>query len=1480
MRKLATLLIALLGLSYWTYANTFITNDFRISTTNIDGNADYDAEKPVVVYNATDDQYLVVWESNRVVGLTDRNELYGQLLSNSGTPVGASFQITDMGTINSDNLVSRPKVVYNSTDNQFLVVWEGTENGSSPRIFGQLLSNTGAKVGNYFTIHSSNAYHPNLTYSPLDNNYLVVFRGSDANLTQGSETEILGQFLHNTGAFKGSLFKISDMGPAGQDLHAYYPSCVYNSTDDQYIVAWVGENSTSFDYAIWGQVLQSDGVLKGTNFQIGDLPSVGNVVIEFAPVLAYNPDDNESLVLWTEFDINFNGQVRGQLLQADGTSIGGNFRADINQVNSTLPDVFYSTDLQQYVCTWSGSVRYDYMDVGEREIWVHLISRTGDIDDCQTIRVSEMGNDGQGDFDAFRPNLTYNPTDSNFLVVWQGDDNTGALVDGEFEIYGQFLKYYNTPQQIIVDDDLGVDNGCSPFATITAALEIARCFDTITVTGGSDNTHTESFIRLHRSVVIQGEGKNTTILQANSNVDNAEDGIFVLQDDKIHVRVQKMTIQNGYPKNTGASDLTQGGAFYLNGDSMTLHINEAIINGNKATAGGGIYSDGRLNIVSVTNSEITNNIVTGVGGGICVLDSNSTFSFEQLALDNNRSGGSGGGFYHSNVFYNCYTSFTFNTFSLNNNVCGVGNSGGGIYFNESHSQIDLTNGIITQNTAQQGSGGGLHIPLGTSNLTQCSVVGNTAGEHGGGVYMMEGKLINCTIAQNTIDGTGEVFGGGLYLDNRNSGPIDIINCTITENQLSGTGDKKGAGIYQEEIETNLVYTIVANNTGTATASDGADIYIKGDLLQTNSVSTQSSSLVEECAAINIACPIYAYSTDPNLATIATCNGHSYYEIQLPSDAYNNATIPSGDNPTTDICGNAKTYSFDLGSHNSTPRRSILVVDDNSGVDDGVSPFQTIQAAMVAALSGDTISVTGGTDDIHTESGVLVNKGVTLKGQGQTTTIIRAAAIQGQAQDGVFMVETTAPVVFQDCTIQNGNAESTGNSTQTNGGSVYIKFDYITTVDFKNVSIKDNRAEGSGGGVYIEGQAGSVTFENCVLETNEANKSSTTALGGGVYNTTATTLSLNQCSIYDNTAGASGGGVASTAGTTTTTFINCTVAKNTAGSGSNFIALGGGLYIAGTSHQIINCTIVENTLTNAPNRLGGGLYNLGGELSIINTIIANNSGATTGNDIYNNGVDGFTQMTSLAETCDGNNCPTFSSTSDPNLDAVANCDAQFYFSLSNENIVTGTAPSGNIPSTDICGTNRISLVIGAFETPLQQPLPVELSYFYGEATEQGNQIYWKTASEINNKGFSVERGIERAGRIDWETIGFVNGADNSTVAQYYEFTDATPRAIVNYYRLQQQDFDGHFEYSQTIQIDNRHTEHEKFHIFPNPIQHTLTIQNGQGTIRLYNILGQQLREWHNTNSVFQLDFSEFGAGQYILVLERRDGSVVSERVFKR
>lgn len=122
---------------------------------------------------------------------------------------------------------------------------------------------------------------------------------------------------------------------------------------------------------------------------------------------------------------------------------------------------------------------------------------------------------------------------------------------------------------------------------------------------------------------------------------------------------------------------------------------------------------------------------------------------------------------------------------------------------------------------------------------------------------------------------------------------------------------------------------------------------------------------------------------------------------------------------------------------------------------------------------------------------------------------------------------------------------------------------------------------------------------------------------------------------------------------------------------------------------------------------------------------------------------------------------------------------------------------------------IPAAINTLKLFIEYNLPVELTAFEARFNNNKVTLEWLTSSELNNRGFEVERtsplpppyeggGGEVTG--DWQAIGFVEGKGTTTEQQKYSFVDEKIFSGVYQYRLKQIDYDGTYEYSKVVEVD--------------------------------------------------------------------------------
>lgn len=111
-------------------------------------------------------------------------------------------------------------------------------------------------------------------------------------------------------------------------------------------------------------------------------------------------------------------------------------------------------------------------------------------------------------------------------------------------------------------------------------------------------------------------------------------------------------------------------------------------------------------------------------------------------------------------------------------------------------------------------------------------------------------------------------------------------------------------------------------------------------------------------------------------------------------------------------------------------------------------------------------------------------------------------------------------------------------------------------------------------------------------------------------------------------------------------------------------------------------------------------------------------------------------------------------------------------------------------------------------------PVELYTFSGQLNEGIVRLDWKTIAEENNDYFTLSRSAD--GR-NFTTIAKVKGNGTTLDAHTYQHLDKEPMSGLNYYRLQQTDFDGTIVSVGSIVVVDNDKLPVGIQVRPNPIR---------------------------------------------------------------
>jgi trimeric autotransporter adhesin len=168
------------------------------------------------------------------------------------------------------------------------------------------------------------------------------------------------------------------------------------------------------------------------------------------------------------------------------------------------------------------------------------------------------------------------------------------------------------------------------------------------------------------------------------------------------------------------------------------------------------------------------------------------------------------------------------------------------------------------------------------------------------------------------------------------------------------------------------------------------------------------------------------------------------------------------------------------------------------------------------------------------------------------------------------------------------------------------------------------------------------------------------------------------------------------------------------------------------------------------------------------------------------------------------------------------------------------------------------------------LPVSWLSFSGDRLNEDVLLNWSTASEKNNRGFSIEKAEQ--GSSTWSVIGFINGKGNSNTVNTYSFIDggAFAQSEVVYYRIKQTDNNGTASYSQIITLRSSKAINEaQVRVYPNPARDNIYVDLNAGltntSIEVLDSYGKLVARENVNGATNSVELSTLPPGVYLLRL---------------
>ncbi|RWU10846.1 N-acetylmuramoyl-L-alanine amidase [Pedobacter chitinilyticus] len=204
---------------------------------------------------------------------------------------------------------------------------------------------------------------------------------------------------------------------------------------------------------------------------------------------------------------------------------------------------------------------------------------------------------------------------------------------------------------------------------------------------------------------------------------------------------------------------------------------------------------------------------------------------------------------------------------------------------------------------------------------------------------------------------------------------------------------------------------------------------------------------------------------------------------------------------------------------------------------------------------------------------------------------------------------------------------------------------------------------------------------------------------------------------------------------------------------------------------------------------------------------------------------------------------------------------------------GTFGSGTIPGAIIylgfpletAPQAQITTFMAKALAYFEVTLPVTLLNYNATLQNTGAvKLQWQTASETDNKEFIISRSVDGQ---QFNVVGKVASFGNTTTGNHYVFYDKKPVNGINYYRLEQQDFNGDIT-GLGERVVNVSLTDNKVEVYPNPTQDIINVAFVAGLyhqIQLIDNNGKILKQISLGSSTTQttISLNNVASGIYFL-----------------
>jgi hypothetical protein len=296
-------------------------------------------QQPAIAYSTQQQRWLVVWEDDRA----GARRINGQLVTRDGWILG---QLIHIGTQGMGQY--SPAVAYNSTNDEFMVVWADWRAGNYD-VWAQRVDADDGSLHPEFQINTDPEWqwYPAIAYSPDAGQYLVTWSDRRDDPGDSSNYNVYGRRLYAN----GSPVDANDFVICARAYNQENVTLAYNPVQHQYLVVW--EDESMADTGIAGQRVRDSkpGNLEGPNFDI--CTATGD---QMKPSVACNTATGEYLVAWQDRRSVSTYDIYGRRVSGTGTLLGdGDIAISTASQGQEDPHASYDPSRNRYFVCWGDS---------------------------------------------------------------------------------------------------------------------------------------------------------------------------------------------------------------------------------------------------------------------------------------------------------------------------------------------------------------------------------------------------------------------------------------------------------------------------------------------------------------------------------------------------------------------------------------------------------------------------------------------------------------------------------------------------------------------------------------------------------------------------------------------------------------------------------------------------------------------------------------------------------------------------------------------------------------------------------------------------------------------------------------------------------------------------------------------------------------------------------------------------------------------